>query len=451
MWRMSSPETLRKGTGGETRTSLLIWVSCSYADPTAAAPRTAALLCAWKAWRSQEHAQERTWSRYIEDMTWSDSWSFEHIYVPLAHPLGNSVLGNVTGPDPKAAAWTASLRCAGQELANCIMTNSAPSIAPELTLATQGRLPAMHCLIPVAQSASTESSSSVQRETPELCPCQSQERLMSSIFCSWSGKSSTILVMAQWNRMLRMRDRNWMSGAPQFWSWSVIMESHVLHAWKKLDSLVQIDAHPGPNLLPSGTVTNITMSAHPNPASPLMFVAIWLRRPKSSCAQINSENSAEHNEKKAFCMCEIVWWHDCPWCRLRRWTWFLACYWDAGKKSWLRSFRCLCCHRNTWPHPLPLLLKSVSEWLVPTEVAAMPKATASIELQASFLAIVPQLILLIVFQDSITCYAMPGHAGNASAKLETLHRSRKEVVSQMSAHTWPASPSTQTEKKEIYL
>ena len=43
---------------------------------------------------------------------------------------------------------------------------------------------------------------------------------------------------------------------------------------------------------------------------------------------------------------------------------------------------------------------------------------------------------------------MPGHAGDASAKLETLHRSRKEVVSQMSAHTWPASPSTQTVKKK---
>ena len=182
-------------------------------------------------------------------------------------------------------------------------------------------------------------------------------------------------------------------------------------AEKKLDSLVlvEIDAHPAPNLLPSGIVTNITMSAlHPNPASPLMFVAIWLRRPKSSCAQINSENSAEHTEKKAFCMCEIFWWHDCPWCRLRRWTWFLLCYWDAGRNRGFAPFaRCVCCHRNAWPHPVPLLLKSVSEWLVPTEVAAMPKATASIELQASFLAIVLQLKLLILFKDSITCYAWP--------------------------------------------
>ena len=168
---------------------------------------------------------------------------------------------------------------------------------------------------------------------------------------------------------------------------------------KKLDSLVlvEIDAHPAPNLLPSGIVTNITMSAlHPNPASPLMFVAIWLRK------------LCRAHRKEAFCMCEIFWWHDCPWCRLRRWTCFLLCYWDAGRNRGFAPFaRCLCCHRNAWPHPLPLLLKSVSEWLVPTEVAAIPKATASIELQASFLAIVLQLKLLILFKDSITCYAWP--------------------------------------------
>lgn len=112
--------------------------------------------------------------------------------------FGISVLGNVTGPDP------ASLRCAGQELANCIMiqsTKSAPSIAPEVALATQRRLP-LCCRCTACFQLPKEcrpNRPAVFKKKPELCLCQSQERLISSIFCSSAGgKSSAILVMAQW-------------------------------------------------------------------------------------------------------------------------------------------------------------------------------------------------------------------------------------------------------------
>lgn len=188
-------------------------------------------------------------------------------------------MGNVTGPDPnsKAAAWTAALRCAGEELANCIMiqsTNSAPSIALEVALATQRRLPAhppvlqMHCLIPVAQRVSTESSSSVRREAPELCLCQSQKRLISSIFCSSAGAtSSTILVMIWHNGIACCKLMHILR--PICWFVAQLQTLRCLH-------YIHI------------------------PPLRLCLLLFDSEDQKSSRAQINSENSAEHNDKKRF-------------------------------------------------------------------------------------------------------------------------------------------------------
>lgn len=121
--------------------------------------------------------------------------------------FGISVLGNVTGPDP------ASLRCAGQELANCIMiqsTKSAPSIAPEVALATPATVLQMHCLLPVAQRVSTKLSSSVQKETGtvSLPITRTPHFFHLLLFCWWEKLHNFSHGTMDRNRKLRMRDRN---------------------------------------------------------------------------------------------------------------------------------------------------------------------------------------------------------------------------------------------------
>lgn len=80
--------------------------------------------------------------------------------------------------------------------------SSLPNLHPPLLLRSPWRRLPLFCRCTACFQLPKEcrpNCPAVFKKKPELCLCQSQERLISSIFCSSAGgKSSTILVMAQW-------------------------------------------------------------------------------------------------------------------------------------------------------------------------------------------------------------------------------------------------------------